>query len=150
MGKKRKEKKKNSPKFLPRHGVIEPRAGESGSNVPGELHVVVHKSDALGVHGEVVGHLEVLDEEGLGRLLQGLERVPLPANLLVRVAVGNLLDEAAERQSGDEQLARLLVRADLAEGGDAWGAAADRLGLQFSSRHITFPLTTKLFTMQTR
>lgn len=49
---------------------------------PRQLNVLLHDGDPLGVDGAQVDVLEEVDEEGLGGLLQGLDRLRLPPELL--------------------------------------------------------------------
>jgi hypothetical protein len=88
----------------------------------GELQVLGHDGDAIGVDGAVLGVLEEGDEEGLGRLLEGLECVGLDAPLLV-FGLEELADEALEGEPLDEHVCVLLVPADLAQGHGAWPVA---------------------------
>ena len=96
----------------------------------GQLDVLGHDGDALGVDGAEVGVLEEADEVGLRGLLQGRDGRALEAQVRLEV-LGNLADEALEGQLADEQLRALLVAADLAEGD---GARAVAVGLSDSAR----------------
>lgn len=49
---------------------------------PRQLDVLLHDGDPFGVDGAQVDVLEEVDEEGLGGLLQGLDRLRLPPELL--------------------------------------------------------------------
>lgn len=49
---------------------------------PRQLDVLLHDGDPLGVDGAQVDVLEEVDEEGLGGLLKGLDRLRLPPELL--------------------------------------------------------------------
>ena len=91
----------------------------------GELDVLGHDGHALGVDGAQVGVLEEADEVGLGGLLEGEDGAGLEAQVGLEV-LGDLADEALERQLADEQLRRLLVATDLTER-DRAGAVAVRL-----------------------
>jgi hypothetical protein len=51
---------------------------------PGQLDVLLHDGDALGVDGAEVRVLKQVHQEGLGRLLQRQNRLRLPAQLLAR------------------------------------------------------------------
>ena len=90
-----------------------------------ELEVPGEDGDAPGVDGAEVGVLEEVHEVGLGRLLHGVEGEGLEAEVRLEV-LGDLADEALEREAAEEVVRRLLVLADLAEG-DGAGAVAVRL-----------------------
>ncbi|CAL9098746.1 unnamed protein product, partial [Musa acuminata var. zebrina] len=78
----------------------------------GELDVLGHDGDPLGVDGAEVGVLEEADEVGLGRLLEGRDGGALEAEIGLEV-LRDLADKALKGQLPDEQLRALLVLADL-------------------------------------
>ena len=82
---------------------------------PGELDVLGHDGDPLGVDGAQVGVLEQADEVGLGRLLQGHHGGALEPQVGLEV-LGDLTDQTLEGQLADEELGGLLVPPDLPEG----------------------------------
>ncbi|KAB8101052.1 hypothetical protein EE612_031722 [Oryza sativa] len=84
------------------------------ADAAGELDVLGHDGDALGVYGAEVGVLEEPDEVGLGGLLEGEHRVALEAEVGLEV-LRDLADEALEGELADQELRALLVLADLAE-----------------------------------
>ena len=65
--------------------------------------------------GAQVGILEETDEVSLGRLLQGHDRGRLEAEVRLEV-LGDLTHEALEGELAEEEIGRLLVATDLAEG----------------------------------
>ena len=65
--------------------------------------------------GAEVGILEQTDEVGLGGLLEGEDGRSLEAEVALEV-LGDLADEALERELADEEVGGLLVAADLAKG----------------------------------
>uniref|UniRef100_A0A0E0PTU2 Uncharacterized protein n=1 Tax=Oryza rufipogon TaxID=4529 RepID=A0A0E0PTU2_ORYRU len=91
----------------------------------GELDVLGHDGDALGVDGAQVGVLKEPDEVRLGGLLQRGDGGALEAEVGLEV-LGDLADEALEGELADEQLRALLVLADLTER-DGAGPEAVRL-----------------------
>ena len=99
--------------------------GALTADAAGELHVLGHDGHALGVDGAQVGVLEEADEVGLRSLLEGQDGGALEAEVVLEV-LGDLADEALERELADEQVRRLLVLADLAQG-DGARAVAVRL-----------------------
>ena len=87
-----------------------------------QLDVLGHDGHPLGVDGRQVGVLEEADQVGLGRLLEGQDGGRLEAQVGLEV-LRDLADQALEGQLADQQLRRLLVLADLAQG-DGTGAVA--------------------------
>ena len=81
--------------------------GALATDAAGELDVLGHDGDALGVDGAEVGVLEEANEVGLGRLLEGDDGRRLEAQVSLEV-LGDLADEALERQLADQELGRLL------------------------------------------
>ena len=84
------------------------------TDAAGQLDVLGHDGDALGVDGGQVGVLEETDEVGLGGLLEGQDGRRLEAQVGLEV-LGDLADQALEGQLADQEVGRLLVLADLAE-----------------------------------
>ena len=78
-----------------------------------------HDSDALGVDGAEVGVLEEANEVRLSGLLEGENRRALEAEVSLEL-LGNLANQALERELADEELSGLLVSPDLAESDSAW------------------------------
>jgi hypothetical protein len=112
------------------------------TDAAGQLDVLGHDGDALGVDGAQVGVLEQADEVGLAGLLQGHDGRALEAQVRLEVLC-NLAHETLEGQLADQQLRALLVATDLAQGNRArpvpvrllhsagsWGALASRLRRQ--------------------
>ena len=85
------------------------------ADAPGQLDVLGHDGDALGVDGGEVGVLEQANQVGLSSLLEGQHGRGLEAQVGLEV-LGNLTDQALEGQLADQQLVRLLVLEDLAQG----------------------------------
>ena len=114
----------------------------------GQLDVLGHDGDALGVDGAEVGILEETDQIRLGRLLQRADGGRLEPEIRLEV-LGDLADEPLEGQLADQQLGGLLVAPDLAQGDragtvamgllDAAGgrrALPRRLGRQLLARRL--------------
>ena len=78
----------------------------------GQLDVLGHDGDALGVDGAEVGILEESDEVSLRRLLESHDGGTLEAEIGLEV-LGDLADETLEGELADEKLGRLLVTPDL-------------------------------------
>ena len=95
------------------------------ADAAGELNVLGHDGDALGVDGAKVGVLEEANEVGLGGLLEGKDGRSLEAEVGLEVLT-DLADETLEGQLADEEVGRLLVTTDLTEGD---GSGAITVGL---------------------
>jgi hypothetical protein len=99
--------------------------GALSADAAGQLDVLGHDRDTLGVDGAQVRVLEQSDEVSLAGLLQSHDGRALEAQVGLEV-LGDLADEALERQLADQQLGRLLVATDLAQG-DGSGPVTVRL-----------------------
>ena len=88
--------------------------GALATDTTSELDVLGHDGDAMGVDGAEVGVLEEANEVRLSGLLEGEDGGSLEAQVGLEV-LGNLADQALERELADQELRRLLVAADLAE-----------------------------------
>ena len=80
----------------------------------GQLDVLWHDSDTLGVGGAEVGVLEETDEVRLAGLLLGHDGRALEAQIGLEV-LRNLTNETLKGQFADEKLSALLVTTDLTE-----------------------------------
>uniref|UniRef100_M8B5A7 Uncharacterized protein n=1 Tax=Aegilops tauschii TaxID=37682 RepID=M8B5A7_AEGTA len=83
------------------------RLGPLATDAAGELDVLGHDGDALGVDGAEVGVLEEADEVGLGGLLQRGDGGGLEAEIGLEV-LRDLPHQPLEGQLADEQLGALL------------------------------------------
>ena len=84
------------------------------SDSSGELDVLGHDGDALGVDGAQVSILEERHEVRLSRLLQREDGGRLETQVGLEVA-GDFSHETLERQAADEQLRRLLEATDFTQ-----------------------------------
>jgi len=84
------------------------------TDAAGQLDVLRHDGDTLGVDGAQVGVLEEANQVGLGGLLEGEDGGALEAEVSLKL-LGDLSHQALERELADEQLRGLLVPADLTE-----------------------------------
>ena len=82
---------------------------------PGQLDVLGHDGDPLGVDGAEVGVLKEANQVGLAGLLEGHDSRALEPQVGLEV-LGNLPDQALEGQLADQELSGLLVPPDLTEG----------------------------------
>ena len=74
----------------------------------GELHILGHDGNTLGMDSAAVGVLVKTDQIGLGGLLQSQNGLGLEAEILL-VLVGDLADKALERSLADQEVRGLLV-----------------------------------------
>merc|ERR1719221_1772250 len=88
--------------------------GTLSPDPPGQLDVLGHDGDPLGVDGAEVGVLEETHEVGLTGLLESHHGRALEAEVGLEV-LSNLPDETLEWELADEELGGLLVAADLPE-----------------------------------
>ncbi len=95
------------------------------TDAAGQLDVLGHDGDTLGVDGAQVGVLKQTNQVGLGSLLQGHDGAGLEAEVSLEV-LGDLPHQALEGQLADEQLSGLLVATDLTE---SHGTGAIPVGL---------------------
>lgn len=111
--------------FLVFFWLLTTRLGTLTTNAAGELNVLGHDGDTLGVNGAEVGVLKEADEVRLRRLLQRGNGAGLEAKVGLEV-LRNLAHETLKRQLANQQLSRLLVATNLAQG-DGARAEAVRL-----------------------
>ena len=81
---------------------------------PGELHILWHDCDPLGMDGTQARVLEQADEVGLGCFLQCQHGQALEAEIGV-VVLGDLPHKPLERKPADKRLGGLLVAPNLSE-----------------------------------
>ncbi len=96
------------------------------TDAAGQLDVLGHDGDTLGVDGTQVGVFKETDEVGLGGFLEGHDGGRLEAEVSFEV-LSNLPDQTLEGQLADEELSRLLVATDLTESDCAWAISVGLL-----------------------
>ena len=84
------------------------------ADAAGELHVLRHDGDTLGVDGAQVGVFEEADEVGFGGFLERKDRGGLESQVGLEI-LGDFTDEALERELADQKFGGLLVLADFPE-----------------------------------
>ncbi|KAL7429413.1 hypothetical protein ACHAXH_001792 [Discostella pseudostelligera] len=82
------------------------------ADAAGELNVLGHDGDTLGMDGAQVGVLEEANKVGLSSLLKGKDGRALESKITLEV-LGDLTHETLEGKLADEQVRRLLVATDL-------------------------------------
>ena len=90
------------------------RSGALTTDSAGELHVLWHDGDSLGVDGAEVGVFEETDQVGLGGFLEGEDSGALETEVVLELS-GDLTDESLEGELSDEELGGLLETSDFAE-----------------------------------
>ena len=88
--------------------------GALATDTAGQLDVLGHDGDTLGVDGAQVRVFEEPDEVGLGSLLEGHDGRGLEPEIGLEV-LGDFTDQALEGQLADEEFGALLVTTDLTE-----------------------------------
>jgi hypothetical protein len=111
------------------------RLGALAADAARELDVLGHDRHALGVDRREVGVLEEAHEVRLGGLLEREHGRGLEAQVGLEV-LRDLADEALEGELADEELRRLLVLADLAEGDGARPVAVGLLDAAGGRRRL--------------
>ena len=106
------------------------------TDTAGELDVLGHDGDTLGVDGAQVGVLKQTDEVSLAGLLEGHDGRALEAEVSLEV-LGNLTDQALEGQLADEELSGLLVSPDLTESNSSWPVSVGLLDSSGSGGRLT-------------
>ena len=81
----------------------------------GQLDVLGHDGDTLGVDGAQVGVLEQADEVRLAGLLEGHDGRALESQVGLEI-LGDLTDQTLEWQLADQKFGALLVTTDFTEG----------------------------------
>jgi hypothetical protein len=95
------------------------------ADAAGELNVLGHDGDTLGMDGAQVGVLEEANKVGLSSLLKGKDGRALESKITLEV-LGDLTHETLKGKLADEQIRRLLVATDLTK---RYGSGAVTVGL---------------------
>ena len=94
-------------------------SGALTADSAGELHVLGHDGDTLGMDGAEVGVLEEADHVSLRGLLEGKDGRGLETEL-VSVLRSDLTDESLEGEFSNEKLGALLESSDFSESDGSW------------------------------
>ena len=90
------------------------RLSTFATDTTGELDVLGHDGDTLGVDGAQVGIFEERNQVGFGGFLQGQDSGGLEAEVVLEV-LSDFTNESLERKFAEEKVGTLLVFADLSE-----------------------------------
>ena len=94
-------------------------SGSLSSDSSGQLHVLWHDGDSLGVDGAEVGVFEKSNHVGLSSLLESEDSRRLESEVVLEV-VGDFSNESLEWKFSNEELSRLLELSDVSEGNSSW------------------------------
>ena len=89
------------------------------SDSSGQLHVLWHDGDSLGVDSAQVGVLEEADHVSLSSLLEGEDGRRLESEIVLEI-VGDFSDESLEWELSNEELGGLLEFSDVSQGNGTW------------------------------
>ena len=92
------------------------------SDSSGQLDVLGHDGDPLGVDGAQVGVLKQTNEVSLAGLLESHDSRGLEPEVSLEV-LGDLSHQTLEGQLADEELSALLVSSDLSESHSSWSVS---------------------------
>ena len=120
-------------------------SGAFTTDAAGELDVLWHDGDALGVDGAKVGVFEETDEVGLGGFLEGENSGALETEVVLELG-GDLTDESLEGELTDKELGGLLETSDFTEGNSAWSEAVGLLDATSSNDLLGSLLVGDVFT----
>ena len=115
------------------------------SDSPGQLDVLGHDGDSLGVDGAQVGVLEKTDEVSLAGLLEGHDGRALEPKVSLEV-LGDFSDKTLEGQLADEELSGLLVPSDLTESDSSGPVSVGLLDSTGGGSRFSCSLGGQLFT----
>merc|ERR1712166_824985 len=91
------------------------RSRSLSTDSAGELHVLGHDGNSLGVDGAEVGVFEETDHVGFGGILEGEDGRRLESEVVLEVS-GDVTDKSLEGEFADEELSGLLEFSDFSEG----------------------------------
>ena len=101
-------------------------SGSLTSDSSGELHILWHDGNSLGVDGAEVGVLEESNHVGLSSLLKGKDGGGLESKVGLEVG-SDFSDESLERKLSDEELGGFLILSDHSEGDGSWSESVGLL-----------------------
>ena len=114
------------------------------TDAAGQLNVLGHDGDTLGMDGAKVGVLEKANEVSLRGFLQGHDSRGLETEVSLEV-LGNLTDETLEGELADEKLGGFLVSSDLTESNSSWPVPVGLLDSSGGGSRFTGSLGGQLF-----
>jgi histone H3 len=119
------------------------------TDTTGELNILGHDGDTLGVDSAQVGVLKEANEVGLSSLLKGKDGRSLEAKVGLEV-LSDLTNKTLERELADQEISRLLVTTNLTKSDSSravtvglldtsggWGRLASSLGGELLTRSLS-------------
>ena len=119
------------------------------TDTTGQLDVLGHDSNTLGVDGAQVGVLEKANKVSFGGFLKGQDGRSLESQVSLEI-LSDFSDKSLERKLSDQELSRLLVSSDLTKSDgtrsvsvrlldttSGWGRLSGSLGSQLLSWSLT-------------
>merc|ERR1712048_907502 len=94
-------------------------SGSLASDSSGQLHVLWHDGDSLGVDGAEVGVFEKTNHVGLSGFLESEDSRGLESEVVLEV-VGDFSHESLEWEFSNEELGRLLELSDVSKSNGSW------------------------------
>ena len=94
-------------------------SGSLTSDSSGELHILWHDGNSLGVDGAEVGVLEESNHVGLSSLLKGKDGGGLESKVGLEVG-SDFSDESLERKLSDEEFSGFLESSDFSKSDGSW------------------------------
>ena len=98
---------------------LSPCSGSLTSDSSGELHILWHDGNSLGVDGAEVGVLEKSNHVGLSSFLKSKDGGRLESEISLEVR-GDFSYESLERKLSDKELSGFLILSDHSEGNGSW------------------------------
>jgi len=95
------------------------------SNSSGELEILGHDGDSLGVDGAEIGIFEKTNKVSFGGFLEGQDGGALESQVSLEF-LGDFSDESLEGELSQQKISRLLVFSDFSEGN---GSGSESVGL---------------------
>ena len=114
------------------------------TDAAGQLDILGHDGDTLGMDGTQVGIFKQTDKVSLTGLLESHDSRALETEVSFEV-LGNLTDQALEGQLADEELSGLLVSSDLSESNSSRPVSVGLLDSSSSGGRFTGSLGGQLF-----
>ena len=101
-------------------------SGSLSSDSSGELHILWHDGNSLGVDSAEVGVFEKSDHVSFSGFLEGKDGVGLESQVGFEVG-GNFSDNSLERKLSNEEFSGFLVLSDHSEGDGSWSESVGLL-----------------------
>merc|ERR1712048_1476412 len=107
-------------------------SGSLSSDSSGQLHVLWHDGDSLGVDGAEVGVFEKTNHVGLSGFLESKDGRGLESEVVLEI-VGDFSDESLEWEFSNEELSRFLELSDVSKGNSSWSESVWSLDTSWDS-----------------